>query len=103
MIGFGVTSIVAPSASAFFTLSAAMRPPAPGLFSTITLCAYSPFRASATRRATMSGAPPGGKPTTTRPGRAMTAARDAPPAVAQKAAAADRASRWRRETMAMLR
>ena len=36
IIGLGLTRMTLPSLSAFFAASTAMRPPAPGLFSTTT-------------------------------------------------------------------
>jgi hypothetical protein len=62
-----------PSAALALTASSAIRPPAPGRLSTITEGAY-PFMCPASSRATASGAPPGGKPTTRRAGFVMACA-----------------------------
>jgi hypothetical protein len=60
----GVTSHWLPSAVPFRMASMAIRPPAPGLLSTITVSATTPRRKSARRRLTASIAPPAGKPAT---------------------------------------
>ena len=52
-----------PSAGAAFSACAAIWPPAPGLFSTITGTPISSLSRSARMRAMASVPPPGGKPT----------------------------------------
>ena len=63
---YGVSSSVLPSGAAFLTVSHAMRPPAPGLFSTtaVFLVKALPRRCSPTRRLVASAVPPAGKPLT---------------------------------------
>src|SRR5690349_17466291 len=60
---------VYPSGAAFATASAAMLPPAPGRFSTMTGCPSDFASGSASARATTSGWPPGAKGTTILTGR----------------------------------
>ena len=59
---------VVPSGALFFSASAAKRPPAPGLLSTMTVRPSGPCNLSAISRATVSVEPPGGKPTRMRTG-----------------------------------
>jgi hypothetical protein len=59
---------VYPSGGAFATCPAAIVPPAPGRFSTITCCFQDSVSFPATYRAVMSGPPPGVKPTSIRIG-----------------------------------
>src|SRR2546426_7642317 len=60
--------IVYPSAGWFLTYSTAIRPPAPGLFSTITGCPMLSDSFCPTRRAKRSLPPPAAKPTIKRIG-----------------------------------
>src|SRR3982074_3029544 len=60
--------IVYPSGSRWATISAAMWPPAPGLFSTTTDWPQTSCRRLPTRRAVVSVEPPGVNGTTTRTG-----------------------------------
>src|SRR5215210_8024511 len=55
--------MVYPSGRAFATCAMPMPPPAPPLFSTMTLCFSSLLSAAATGRATVSATPPGGNGT----------------------------------------
>src|SRR3954468_11282121 len=59
---------VYPSAGDFATKSAPMFPPAPGLFSTTTLCPQRSLNCCASRRPTASSGPPGGNGTISRAG-----------------------------------
>src|SRR5438874_10100941 len=67
----GITMIVVPSGAAAFKASAAMRPMAPGRFSTMTGCPSVSFILSATTRAITSAVPPAGNPTRILTGRSI--------------------------------
>ena len=72
------TSIVAPSAGWPLTNSVPMRPPAPGLFSTMTVWPRESFSLSAMSRATTSEPPPAGYGTTILMGPLISCARGHP-------------------------
>ncbi len=80
----GITMIVAPSGAALFTASAAMRPAAPGRFSTITGCPIVSLSLSATTRAMRSAVPPGANPTRIRTGLSILSCADTPGPNAQR-------------------
>src|SRR5438067_1160583 len=67
----GITMIVVPSGAAAFTASAAMRPIAPGRFSTMTGCPIVSFLLSATTRAMTSAVPQAGNRTKILTGRSI--------------------------------
>src|SRR5688572_18836847 len=84
-----------PSGAARFTSPSATRPAAPGLLSMITFCASVTRILSASRRATMSAEPPGGKPTRMRIGGLSCAhAGSAPSVPSIEAAAVTNVRRW---------